>query len=300
MYSSNLVHHARKDHVEVARHNGFARRDAPSPLQCEKASCKPASVLRTPSDFLCYAKICHVELARCNAKPRAHKVHQHVPLDESRQTSPRHSSTREQTSHRSHSSSWSFVSVLSARARAVLGECHPCGPSDLFVRSLIYFGDPSVFAHVTRVDLCFSLFVVTVVEFLHPAAIGTQLFGQRHVLSHCHGSRDGDKRTIDFRNGNITVVDAEHVRSQRGTGNGCSAITLHKFQVQAWERCRDHWSKASERPAVLFLHTPFHTLPAIDATSSIAADHIHTCSFWWVRVWTSVSVGKTVGCRSFK
>ena len=61
------------------------------------------------------------------------------------------------------------------------------------------------------------------------------------------GFRDSDKKTIEFPDGNITVVDAEHVRCKRGTGLGGSATTLHTFEVQVWEEsCRDRWCKASE------------------------------------------------------
>ena len=48
----------------------------------------------------------------------------------------------------------------------------------------------------------------------------------RHVLLHCHGLRDSDKKTIDLPDCNIPFADAEHVRCKRGTGIGCSATTL--------------------------------------------------------------------------
>ena len=122
----------------------------------------------------------------------------------------------------------------------------PCG------RSITVVG-PS-FTHVARVYLCClsfrSRFGIVVVFHL-PAVIGTQLLfrsekncgchattqnslfmldillhftrrcgpahSQRHVLLHCHGLRDGDKKAIDLPGGHITVVDTEHVRCKRGT-----------------------------------------------------------------------------------
>ena len=49
--------------------------------------------------------------------------------------------------------------------------------------------------------------------------------GKGHVLLHCHGSRDGDKKTIDLPDGNITLVDADHVLCKQGTGIAFSATT---------------------------------------------------------------------------
>ena len=53
-----------------------------------------------------------------------------------------------------------------------------CGPTDLFLRSLINLCDPSIFTFAGRVYLCFHGFwsrFGIVVEFLPPAAIGTLL-----------------------------------------------------------------------------------------------------------------------------
>ena len=81
----------------------------------------------------------------------------------------------------------------------------------------------------------------------------------RHVLSHCRGLRDGDKKTIDLPCGDITVVEAEHARCKRGTGIVCSATTLHKVHVQVCEEgCRDLWCMASENATMFWKN---NTLP---------------------------------------
>ena len=159
------------------------------------------------------------------------------------------------------------------------------------------------FTHVARVYLWFLSFrsrFGIVVEFHPPKVIGTQLLvrclkkkpvdvtqqhknslfmldillhlarrcdpahSQRHVLLHCHGLRDGDKKAIDLPDGHITVVDTEHVRCKRGTS--ALFVLQHRcaHKVQVWEeRCRDHGCKASEHATMLLSrkgHFPHFTI----------------------------------------